>query len=70
MARPITSKEIQHHIHCKCGYNEVDHSREKVGYKLFKNYNIKRKKDNKTGLYFFLRELFYDNCFSCTPDLN
>ncbi len=65
MSRKVTQKEIRVHIHCACGYNEVDYSYDFISYRHFKIMDIRRRKCKKTGEYFLSRELNFDNCSNC-----
>ena len=62
MARPITGKTIQVIDTCVCGRVEVYPDEFLMPYKDFKEMQVKRKKDKKTGKPFLLMHLYYETC--------
>ncbi len=69
MARPILLKKIQVHGICACGLGVVEPACELIACKDFKAFNIKRKKDKKTGQPFLLMNESYESCYNCQPDI-
>lgn len=65
--RKITSKKIQLHVSCKCGYNSVEPTIELIPYKNFKIFNVKVKRDKINGGKFLLMTENYEECFNCNP---
>ena len=64
----ITTKQMQLHVECLCGYNLVMPIQETIAYKHFKDFGVKRKKDIKTGKWFLLKTESYECCDNCQPN--
>lgn len=60
--RPITPKIVQQHWTCVCGKGIVDQITLDVPYRDFQKWEIKRKKDKKTGLPFLTMKTHSDEC--------
>jgi hypothetical protein len=62
-ARQVTTKAIQVHTQCVCGFNEVETQEYKVRYKDFKHVGIKIVKDKTVGKYFLLLKYYFPICY-------
>jgi len=61
-ASPITSKKVQIHFECVCGFNIVDTDNLQIKWSEFSANGIIRKKDKKTGTRFLLLKQFSKQC--------
>lgn len=68
MSRAITNKEMQVHVECTCGYNEVYWQSAHIRYKSFSAIGIKRKHDKKTGAHFLLWHQKTESCYHCNSE--
>lgn len=57
MARSITTKTVQVHKQCSCGYNLLDQVKKNIRFKDLATAGIRYKKDPSTGKYFFVQVL-------------
>lgn len=60
--RLITTKQVQTHFSCVCGYNVVDHEPMRVRWKDLPLIGVVRRKDRQTGKPFLLQRIIATEC--------
>jgi hypothetical protein len=70
MSRIIKEKKVQEQHECVCGRNNVFHSHIPMKWKDMLRFGMKRKKDKSTGVWFWLRYIYYEKCYCNDEDID